>query len=284
MTDLLIHSMAEFQNIIMPCLKEIKAARITEIGSEFGPMSRLLLDHCARHDGALTCIDPEPAKGFYDWAKDHERVKHIALPSLDALPDCEPADAWFVDGDHNYYTVLHELQAIDVIQRDGNQPLLAFLHDVSWPCARRDFYYAPDRIPADWRHDHCYSSGVRLGENDPVKGRGFRGEGNFAVALKHGGKRNGVLSAVEDFLASADTDDRPLYYVHVPAVFGLGIIFDASADWSGALAEFLLPYHANELIARLEENRLRNYLEVIDWQDRHNDRQKEAERVEGDFA
>ena len=268
MTELLIHSMSEFSNHIMPALEEAKVAHVTEIGSEFGPMSQLLADHCARHGGALTCIDPEPAPGFADWAKEQQVVKHIAQPSLDALPNCQSADAWFVDGDHNYYTVLNELEHIDRIQREAERPLLAFLHDVSWPCARRDFYYVPDRIPAGWRHPHSYDHGVRLGEDTPVEGRGFRGMGQFAVAINGGGERNGVLTAVEDFLASADSEERPLYYVHVPAVFGLGIIFDASADWAEALAQFLLPYHANPLIARREENRLRNYLEVIDWQDR----------------
>jgi hypothetical protein len=184
------------------------------------------------------------------------------------LPDLGAFDAWFVDGDHNYYTVFNELRAIDDIQRRAGKPILAFLHDVSWPCARRDFYYAPERIPAGWRHPHSFDHGVRLGDDAPALGRGFRGENQFAVALPNGGERNGVLTAVEDFLASADSEQRPLYYVHVPAVFGLGVIFDAGADWSSALAEFLLPYHANPLIARLEENRLRNYLEVIEWQDR----------------
>ncbi|MFU7529350.1 hypothetical protein [Qipengyuania sp. ASV99] len=76
-----------------------------------------------------------------------------------------------------------------------------------------------------------------------------------------------MLTAVEDFLKESDGDARPLYYVHVPAVLGLGIIFDAAASWSKALAQFLLPYHANPLIARQEESRLRNWIEVIDWQD-----------------
>ncbi|MEO1489346.1 MAG: class I SAM-dependent methyltransferase [Pseudomonadota bacterium] len=268
MTELLIHSMSEFSSIIMPCLDEAKVFNVTEIGSEFGGMSRVLADRCKEKGGVLTCIDPEPASGFADWAASEAHVHHIPQSSLDALPSAPSCDAWFVDGDHNYYTVYHELKAIDAIQKAAKRPLLAFLHDVSWPCARRDFYYAPERIPREWRHLHSFDHGVRLECDEALDGRGLRGMGNFAVALKSGGARNGVLTAIEDFLKDADTDARPLYYVHVPAVLGLGIIFDASASWSGALAEFLLPYHANPLIARLEENRLRNYLEVIDWQDR----------------
>ncbi len=269
MTDLLIHSMAEFSSLIMPCLEEAGVADISEIGSEFGGMSKLLSQHAAGKGGTLTCIDPEPAEGFADWAAGESQVHHIAQPSIEALKTAKPADAWFVDGDHNYYTVFHELTAIDRIQKEAGRPLLAFLHDVSWPCARRDFYYAPQRVPPGWLHPHSFDHGVKLDDNDVHQHRGLRGMGAFAVALQAGGPRNGVLTAVEDFTREADTDDRPLFYVHVPAVLGLGVIFDASAEWSEAIAQFLLPYHANPLIARLEENRLRNWLEVVDWQDRN---------------
>ncbi|KWV91678.1 class I SAM-dependent methyltransferase [Erythrobacter sp. YT30] len=268
MSQLLIHSMSEFAPLILPSLDLAHAINIAEIGSETGGMSKVLAERCTEKGGRLTCIDPEPEAGFADWARSQAHVAHIAEPSLQALEDCDAADAWFVDGDHNYYTVYHELKLIDAAQRKAGRPLLAFLHDVSWPCARRDFYYYPSRIPRGWLHPHSFDHGVKLGEEVALRGRGLRGMGNFAVALEAGGDRNGVLTAVEDFLKEADCEERPLYYVHVPAVLGLGIIFDASAEWSEALAQFLLPYHANPLIARIEENRLRNYLEVIEWQDR----------------
>lgn len=270
MSDLLIHSMSEFSSLIVPCLDEADVDTVNEIGSEFGGMSKLLAARAEERGGLLRCIDPEPAPGFEEWVREANNVIHDARPSLEALTDCGPADAWFVDGDHNYYTVFHELAAIDAIMREVGKPLLAFMHDVSWPCARRDFYYAPDRVPEEWLLPHSYDHGVKLGVDGVLHGRGMRGMGQFAVALDSGGPRNGVLTAVEDFLKQADSDDRPLFYVHVPAVFGLGIIFDANAPWATKLAEFLLPYHANPLIARLEENRLRNWLEVIEWQDRSN--------------
>jgi hypothetical protein len=268
MSTLLIHSMAEFASIIMPCLEEANASQISEIGSEFGSMSQMLADYCAASGGHLTCIDPSPVEGFAEWAANTPHVTHIPQPSLDALGTCGAADAWFVDGDHNYYTVYNELVLIEAANRAAGRPLLAFLHDVSWPCARRDFYYAPERIPAQWLRAHSWDHGVRLDSASVFQDRGFRGCGQFAVAMDQGGAHNGVLTAVEDFLAAADTDDRPLCYVHVPAVFGLGIIFAADAPWSATLAAQLAPYHQNPLIARLEENRLQSYLEVIDWQDR----------------
>ncbi|TIX51524.1 class I SAM-dependent methyltransferase [Alteraurantiacibacter aquimixticola] len=269
MTQLLIHSMAEFApSIIQPCLDRAGVADITEIGAEFGGMSTILADHCARAGGTLTSVDPTPKREFLDWVDQHEAVHHVAEPSLEALEHLGPADAWFVDGDHNYYTVYHEMKAIDAICRREDKPLLAFLHDISWPCARRDCYYAPDRIPEEHRHPFSYDAGVHVDDNAIRMNRGWRGMGQFAWALKEGGPKNGVLTAVEDFLAEADSDERPLVFAHVPAVFGLGVVFDAGAEWAEELAGILLPWHQNELIAKLEVNRLRNYLAVIDWQDR----------------
>lgn len=268
MSDLLIHSMAEFASLIRPCLERAKVANVVEIGAEFGGMSTLLADHCRSAGGTLTSIDPAPQAEFLGWLADRPEVRHIAAPSLEVLDAIPAADAWVIDGDHNYYTVRSELALIDASCRAAGKPLLALLHDVDWPCARRDFYYAPERIPEAQRHPYSYAAGVHIDQTATRPDRGLRGMGQFAVALHEGGPGNGVLTAVEDFLAAADSEDRPLVYAHIPAVLGLGVIMDATAEWAEDLAGILLPFHRHELLARLEQNRLRNYLAVIDWQDR----------------
>jgi len=260
--------MAEFWPIIQPCLVRAEVTTVVEIGAEFGGMSNKLAEHCAAAGGLLTSIDPSPKEEFITWAKGNDAVRHVASPSLEALPQLHAADAWVIDGDHNYYTVYSELRAIDATCHRDGQPLLAFLHDISWPCARRDFYYAPDRIPADHRHPHSFEAGVTIDNAEAIPHRGLRGMGQFAVALHEGGPRNGVLTAVEDFIAHAESDGRSLVFAHIPAVLGLGVLFDATAEWAEDVAGLLLPYHENELIAKLELNRLANYLAVIDWQDR----------------
>ena len=57
-------------------------------------------------------------------------------------------------------------------------------------------------------------------------------------------------------------------FAEIPALFGLGVLFSTEATWSQDLAGFVIPWHENRLLRTLEENRLRNYLAVIDWQDR----------------
>ena len=270
MTDLLIHSMAEFADTITACLDAAGARSIVEVGAEFGGMSQRLADHARTNGGSLTSIDPAPKPEFLRWAADNPHVRHIARPSLDAMPGLAEVDAWVIDGDHNYYTVANELAIAHRLSVRDGRPLLAFLHDVAWPCARRDMYYAPDRIPAEHRHPHRWDVGVTLDDGGVQVDRGFRGAGQFAIALRDGGPRNGVLTAIEDFIAGARDEGRELAFAFVPAVFGLGVVFAADAPWSAALAQILIPLHDNPLIARLEENRLRNYLAVIDWQDRAN--------------
>jgi len=267
MTGTLIHSMAEFEAIIIDTLVCAGARHIVEIGAEYGGMSQLLAAHAADAGGSLTSIDPAPKPEFVHWADSNPHVRHLAFPSLEIMPQLRAADAWVIDGDHNYYTVYHELMNADRLCRRDRTPLLALLHDVSWPAARRDLYYAPDRIPDEWRHPHCWDSGVTLDSPEIVRHRGFRGMGQFAVATHIGGPRNGVLTAVEDFRATQQAAGRALAWAEIPAVFGLGILFDTDAPWSADLANRLHLYHGNPLIAALEANRLRNYLAVLDWQD-----------------
>ena len=273
MADLLIHSMAEFSDLILDALAIAGAREIAEIGAEYGGMSAILADYAAAEGGRLTSVDPSPKPEFIAWAATHGHCRHLARPSLEAFEELAGVDAWIVDGDHNWFTVYHELKAIDALcSRDG-KPLLALLHDVAWPCARRDLYYAPERIPAEYRQPHNYDGGMIPDQVELLPHRGFRGMGQFAAAVREGGPRNGVLTAIEDFIEEVRATGRGIAFAEVPAVFGLGILFDTGAPWGERLAELVVPFHDNKLLRSLEQNRLANYLAVLDWQDR------EAERL-----
>ncbi len=268
MTQLLIHSMRELGTITLPVLDAAGARRVAEIGAEHGGNTELLLRWADARDGELVSIDPAPGPGFADWAGAQPRLQWIADTSLAAIERLGGIDAWVIDGDHNWYTVYHELQAIRRVCRREGRPMLVLMHDVSWPMARRDLYYAPDRIPAPYRHPYSYEVGVTLDSADALAHQGFRGLGAFAWALHEGGPRNGVLTAVEDFVADAHEAGEPFAWARVPAVFGLGVLFDLHAPWAAAVAQVLAPWHEHPLLKSLEENRLRNYLAVIAWQDR----------------
>jgi hypothetical protein len=267
MTGLLIHSMAEFSDLILEALKLAGAKDIIEIGAEYGGMSALVAAYCRARGGQFTTIDPAPKREFHDWLGANPDVRHLAKTSLEAFDDIGEADAWLVDGDHNWYTVYHELRHIEAICRRADRPVLVFLHDIGWPCGRRDSYYAPERIPPEYRQPHSYEGGAALGHEALVRGRGFRGMGHFAFATLAGGARNGVMTAIDDFLAEALRAGKEYGFAEIPAVFGLGVLFDLDAPWSASLADHLLPYHQNKLLRSLETNRLRNFLRVIELQD-----------------
>jgi len=268
MSDLLIHSMSEFSEIIVPALAIAGATEIAEIGAEFGGMSTILADYAAGEGGRLTSIDPAPKPEFLHWVSGRGEVRHIVQPSLETIERLVGVDAWLIDGDHNWYTVYHELKQIEAACRRDGKPLLVFLHDVGWPWARRDLYYAPELIPAAFRQRFDYEGGCVPGSPMLVPHRGFRGMGQFAAAICEGGPRNGVLTAIEDHIDDVRAAGGTIAFAEIPAVFGLGILFDTDAPWSEALSNFLIPYHENRLLRTLEENRLLNYLAVLDWQDR----------------
>ncbi len=267
MTDLLLHSMAEFADIIFPCLEAAGARKVVEIGAEYGSMTSKLIEYTGQCGGELVSIDPSPsaeAEQLFDRFPHAQLVKDY---SLNVLPSCA-ADAYLIDGDHNYYTVYHELQHCWKNTVNENRQLLVFLHDVGWPWARRDLYYKPSVIPMAYRQPHVWDKGLTLGSHDVVKG-GFRGEGQWACALKEGGPRNGVMTAIEDFV-----NDKPgqFLWAYVPVIFGLGVLFDSRAPFKDRLAEILGPYHNNPLLSRMEENRLACYLKVVEWQDRQHEK------------
>lgn len=263
MPNLLIHSMGEFADIIFGSFQLANARRVVEIGAEYGTMTRRLIEYVGQVDGRLVSIDPKPSPEAEELFDGNDRVELIKGHSLEVLPELE-GDAYLIDGDHNYYTVLNESKLIwDRFERD-NRPFLVFYHDVGWPCARRDQYCDPESIPPEYRHPHVWDRGITLGNPGVIEG-GFRGEGGWACAETEGGPKNGVLTAIEDFVVGREDF---LTWATIPAVFGLGILYDRRAVWAQALTAYLLPHHMNPLFATLERNRLECYLKVIEWQDR----------------
>ena len=243
----------------MPALELIEAKSIVEIGSECGTFTRELLAHAERFEGKLVTIDPSPdplALEFMAGWGESSHFRFVQTTSHEAIPALPEADAYIIDGDHNYYTVRRELDLID--QTQGQKSWLAFMHDVAWPCGRRDWYYNPERLPAEHVHPNSRAGGVTLDQPGVVPW-GFGNPAVVSVGLKEGGPKNGVRTAIEDFLA-----DHPEFeFQVVPAFFGLGVIYRRGAAWAKKLRAHLAPYVDNPLLARMEQNRIRLFLRVL---------------------
>ncbi|MDZ5649767.1 CmcI family methyltransferase [Nitrospirillum sp. BR 11828] len=222
-------------SVVKPLLQAMGARRVIEIGAGDGRNSRQLASWAQPAGVRLEIIDPEPD---FDMERLRDRfpdaVRLHRRPSLEVIRDLLPADAVLIDGDHNWYTVYHELVAIygDGGPVDAGAPI-AICHDVEWPYGRRDLYYCPDRIPLEYRQ------AARIGGVLPHE-RGLS-PGGYNPTLCHaeyeGGPRNGVKTAIDDFLANRGEEFRVVW---LPMLFGLAVIVPrARLETSDALEAVL---------------------------------------------
>ncbi len=254
--------MANFDPLIEGSLDVVGARRIVEVGAEGAIFSASLADYAERVDGDVRCVDPAPSDALSDLVASHPRVTLIEELSPEVLPSIQDADCYVLDGDHNWHTVTGELRGLRDRLTSKTEPALVLMHDVHWPWARRDLYYAPERIPEEGRQPYTYKDGVAPG-NPGMDPHGFRGLGGYAAATREGGPRNGVLTAVEDFLQ----ETPGLTFRLVPVIFGLGVLYSATAPWAEALDAYLAPYDRSPLLERMEANRIALYLHVLELQD-----------------
>ena len=85
----------------------------------------------------------------------------------------KPADVVLLDGDHNWYTVDHELRQIEQSARACALPLpVVACHDVGWPYGRRDLYYDPATVPEGYRQPYR-KGGLLPGVIEPQPGKGL---------------------------------------------------------------------------------------------------------------
>jgi hypothetical protein len=245
------HSMQNLAEIVLGCLDAAGARSVIEVGAYAGDLTELLVEWADGAGARIIAIDPSPQERLVALADRRERLELVRETSLAALPGLAPADAVIVDGDHNYFTVAEELRL--VAEAAGAELPLLMFHDVCWPHGRRDDYYAPERIPADQRQPIHEGGGLHPDEPGIRPGAlPYR-----SAAAREGGPRNGVLTAVEDFVGARDG----LRLAVVPAFFGLGVVWRTGAPYAGALAELLDPWDRNPLLARLEANRVHHLAE-----------------------
>ena len=207
--------------VIEPLIVASGAKRILEIGALRGETTALMLETLGPA-AEFHVIDPLPA---FDPAE-HERrfpgryVFHRDL-SLNVLPEAGAFDVALVDGDHNWYTVYNELRLLrEASRREGRSLPLLILHDVLWPYGHRDLYYDPSQIPEEFRQPYD-RRGMMPGRADLMTAGGM----NYTLhnALREGGPRNGVMTALDDFVAE---HDEPLRRLVIPIYFGLAIVVE----------------------------------------------------------
>lgn len=204
-----------FDRTIKPYIIQSGYVSICEIGAKGGDSSdRLLSVDFARLSIIDPCIDANLCKKY----EKNERVKVYKGLSLEILPIISGCfDCFIIDGDHNWYTVYNELKTIHVrglLKKNGT----IFFHDVCWPYGRRDMYYIPDSIPKEFRHSYA-KQGIERDRSSLSDTSTLYND--FNNAIYEGGPRNGVLTAIEDFLK--EHEKEYLFFI-LHKQFGLGVL------------------------------------------------------------
>jgi Methyltransferase domain len=261
-------SMAHHSEALLGALDAVGARSVAEVGAYAGDLTEVLVHWAAQTGARVLAIDPSPRPPLVELADKHPQLQLLRQTSLEALPGIELPDVVIIDGDHNYYTVREELRVVAERASGEQLPLLLF-HDVCWPHGRRDDYFAPELIPQEYRRP-LIGEGMGIAPDEA----GARPDGlpYPRSAAREGGSRNGVLTAVEDFVA----EHAGLRLVVIPAFFGFGAIWHEDAPWATDVARVLEPWDASPLVARLEENRIHHLaqahaLRIELWKLQHRD-------------
>jgi hypothetical protein len=240
--------------VIKPVFELVRPEVIVEIGSDQGDNTKNLLGFCEKTGAKLHVVDPAPGYDASEWRREHGEhfVFHEDL-SLNALPRIEAFDAVLIDGDHNWYTVFNELKLIERLCEERSQGFpLVLLHDIGWPYGRRDLYYDPDTIPQEYRKPH-EKKGMMPGVPSLVEAGGMNR--HLWNAVQEGEPREGVLTAVEDFLG--ETSNR-LELITAPGINGLGILVPSRLKEQNAeFARILENLNFSPFVER--------YIEGIEW-------------------
>jgi hypothetical protein len=228
---------------------------VVEVGVESGKASGLYTSLGA---SAVYCIEPHPTEEIRAGLTANKALHLIEQASPEALAGLPIADLYVLDGDHNYAVVRQELDWILTHAPDT----VVVLHDLLWPCARRDLYYEPSRLPTGDKHP-ASQDGATVWHDD-LTPAGLVGLGAYTTAVHAGGERNGVLTAVED--AIAHTADKRWRFALIPAVFGMGVLIRETSPAAAELMHRLRPYCQSHLLAAMENNRIALYTRVLQLQ------------------
>jgi hypothetical protein len=235
--------------ILLGCLDAAEAKSVAEVGAFMGELTRLLMLWADKAGGNIVAIDPTPHRDLEQLERERDDLELIRETSHEALAHIPLTDAIILDGDHNYYTLSEELRIIRERSADEGRELpLLLLHDLGFPHARRDDYYAPERIPDEYRQPIDPDRSVYPDE----EGTQYSGLPYRFPAAHEGGPRNGVLTAAEDFAAAHEE----VHLAVVPSFFGLGVIWERSSPHADALTEVVGAWDRNPLLERLERNRV----------------------------
>jgi GT2 family glycosyltransferase len=212
-----------WEPIIEPLLERLRPKIVVEVAMAPGPNTRNLLDYSGLSGAVVHTIDEGNVLDADQWLSMYpdSLVVHRA-PAAEVLASIAAGDLVLLDGEANWHTVTSCLRAIEAAPGlEGKGYPVVLVHNVGWPYGRRDRYGEPNRVPEPNRRPSA-RGGVRPGWRQVDPDGGLNRDSRHAQS--DGGARNGVLTAVEDFLNASVFD---LEVVSLPALNGIAVIYPA---------------------------------------------------------
>ena len=247
-----------WENVLKPILTEVEPKKVVEIGVKEGENTEHLLKYCEENNAELISIDPYKSEKINNYI-DNPKFCFFQDISLNVLSKISDYDVILIDGDHNWYTVYHELK---LIEKNCEDFPLVVLHDIGWPYGRRDLYYNPDLVPENFLNPYK-RAGLKKGVSNLIED-GLNSHLNNSIYENN--FRNGVLTAVEDFISESSLD---LELYTIPAYHGIGFVF--SRKYS-KIVHMFEDININ-LLEQLECNRIEDLLTI-------NQQKKEMKSIE----
>lgn len=229
-------------SIIPIILTRFKVNDVVMAGIPEKQTANQIFKYCEDNDKSCTVVDLE--ESFERGIKD--------LP-LNALSNVYNYGAIFLNDDPNWFTVYNEL---NLIKKNNDEFPLVFICNNIFPHKRRDSYICPENIPPEFRKD--YSKKFNH-ENISL-------EDNFYHAIEENTSKNGVLTAIEDFL----TENKSIKVMDIKLINGITILYENNSISQirlGKLADDIESYILNDeyLSDNLIENKfLINHISKFD--------------------
>lgn len=235
--------------VLFGLLDAVGARTVVEVGAG-AASTPALVEWAAARDAHVVAVDPDPPGEVDALAAVSPALTLLATTGLEALAGLGRADAYLLDGDHNHYTVSAELRLLaEQAAASGARPLVV-VAGTSWPWGRRDQYHRPEELPPAAVAPHDW--GALVPWSARTVPAGWRGDGRFAVARHEGGPANGVLTAVEDWLAATPGWAT----LTLPCLGGVTLAWRRDSPWAAAVQASVGPLDGHPLLARVEAERV----------------------------
>lgn len=129
-TDFLAH-----YRVIQGVVRHTKAKKVLEIGTDVGDSTRIFATALKETGGEIVTVDIKPVD--QSWAKDYPNIRFATGSSKNLKLD-QPIDILYLDGEHSYEMVSHELKELGKwVRKDGYILLHDSCHDKDGPAVTR---------------------------------------------------------------------------------------------------------------------------------------------------